>query len=381
MILINGQVFLDGEFIQTDVETKEGQISFLGKISQEQIVKETDVVDCTNKMIWPGLFDIHTHGCLGFDFSKSDVVEMEEMCKFYAENGVTSVLATTMTNEEYQYENAMINIGKLMSKQEKEREKQACIRGINMEGPFLSKEKKGAHDEKYLKEISQELVNHYQTLSGNAIRLIDLDPQLSNALSFIHDNKDRFVISLAHTNCDYETAKIAADAGATHVTHLFNAMSPMLHRAPGVVGASFDMEMNAEIICDGIHVHPAVIRLMFAAMPERMILISDSINPTGLEDGEYVAGGLPIQVKEHRAYLLDGTLAGSTITLFDAVKCCVEFGVSLEKALYSASYLPAKAVKMEDQVGRIECGKEADLLIVDKNLNLCNVMIKGKFIK
>lgn len=382
MIFCNGLVFVNGKFDKMDVVVRDGKIVELGKNLLEQMHGETEIIDCKDKMIWPGLFDIHTHGCLGYDFSKANVDEIGVMCKFYARNGVTSVLATTMTNEERQYARAMKNIGKAMRQQEtRDEPQQAQIQGINMEGPFLGKEKKGAHNEQFLRGISQQLIDEYQALSGNAIRLVDLDAQLPNALSFIRENKDQFTLSLAHTNCDYETAVAAVKEGVTHVTHLFNAMRPLLHREPGLVGAAFDMGLYAEIICDGVHVHPAVIRLMFAAMQERMVLISDSINPTGLEDGEYMAGGLLVCVKNHRAYLQDGTLAGSTITLFDAVKKAVEFGVPLEVAVRSASYLPAKAVRMEEQVGSIACGRGADLLIVDKDLNLCKVIIKGKFVE
>ncbi len=338
------------------------------------------IFDCTGKMVWPGLFDIHTHGCLGYDFSKSNPTQMLEMCVFYAKHGVTSILATAMTNEENQLAQAMEDLRQTIKIQTDKYIGGAKIQGIHLEGPFFGTEKKGAHDEKYLRPISQKLIDQYQSLSDGAIRLLDLDPSLPGAIDFIQNNKEQFTISIAHTGCNYKTAKAAAKAGASHVTHLFNAMNPLLHREPGVIGAAFEFGLNAEIISDGIHIHPAVIHMMFSAMPERIILISDSINPTGLSDGSYTAGGLPIEVKNGKAYLSDGTLAGSTITLFDAVKNAVHFRIPLEQALNAATVLPAKAVGLADKIGSIACGRTADLLIVDGELNLQHVMIEGNWI-
>ena len=346
------------------------------------VYSESDgqIFDCTGKMVWPGLFDIHTHGCLGYDFSESNPTQILEMCLFYAKHGITSILATAMTNEDNQLAQAMEHIRQTIKIQTAKHPDGAKIQGIHLEGPFFGTEKKGAHDEKYLRPVSQKLIDQYQSFSGGAIRLLDLDPSLPGAMDFIQNNKERFTISIAHTGCSYETAKAAAKAGASHVTHLFNAMNPLLHREPGVIGAAFELGLNAEIISDGIHIHPAVIQLMFSAMPERIILISDSINPTGLSDGYYTAGGLPIEVKDGRAYLSDGTLAGSTITLFDAVKNAVRFHIPLEQALSAATILPAKAVGLADKIGSISCGQAADLLIVDTELNLEHVMIEGNWI-
>ncbi|MDE7298841.1 MAG: N-acetylglucosamine-6-phosphate deacetylase [Lachnospiraceae bacterium] len=414
MVLKNASAFIGGKFQSSDIEVTGGKISAVrinnqesgccfGPVSDDSIGGQ--IVDCTGKMVWPGLFDIHTHGCLGFDFSKSSPDELLQMCSFYARHGVTSVLATTMTNEGSQCARAMGYIRQAMELQaEAQRSAQgmpqdvtpqqpaqgtvpgvsripgAKIRGIHAEGPFFGPAKRGAHDEQYLRPVSQLLVDEYQRLSGHAIRLFDIDPSLPGALDFIRNNREHFTISIAHTDCDYNTAKSAAEAGVSHVTHLFNAMRPFLHREPGVVGAAFECGLNAELICDGIHIHPAVIRLMFAAMPERILLISDSINPTGLTDGHYTAGGLPVEVKGGRAYLADGTLAGSTITLFDAVKNAVRFGIPLEQALSAATCLPARAVGLAAEVGSIACGRAADLLIVGEGFALEQVMLDGRFL-
>lgn len=374
MILKNALVFLDGSYQKMDLKIEDGKIR---DIQPEMI---GPYLDCSGKKIIPGLFDIHTHGCLSYDFSVSTVEEIHEMCKFYAKHGVTSVLATTMTNEEEMYRNAMTKIATAIQNQATKQMKEAKIQGINMEGPFFGASKKGAHDENHLREVSQSFLDDFQQRSQGAIRLIDIDPTLDGALDFIKANVEDYTISLAHTSCTFEQAKKAVEAGATHVTHLFNAMLPMNHREPGLIGAASEFKLNSEIICDGIHIHPAVIHLMFRAMPEQMLLISDSINPTGLPDGFYTAGGLPIEVKDKKAFLRDGTLAGSTITLFDGVKLAMEFGVPEEEAILSATYRPAKAVRCEDKIGLIEIGRSADLLLVSNDFVLEKVMINGEFI-
>lgn len=374
MILRHGEIFIDGKFERKDILIEDGLV----KEISETIKGDGKEVDCTGLRIVPGFFDIHTHGCLSYDFSKSSPEKIKEMCEYYAKHGVTSVLATTMTNEEKQYHQAMVYLKEVMDDQKEHPDtKEAAIEGINMEGPFFGIEKKGAHDPQYLRRISQDLFDEYNTLSGNAIRLVDIDPTLDGAVEFIQRNKEFFTISLAHTMSTFDQAEVAVKAGATHVTHLFNAMRPMLHREPGLVGAVSEFGLNAEIICDGIHIHPAVVKLMFKAVPEQMILISDSINPTGLPDGEYVAGGLPITVKDHKAFLKDGTLAGSTITLFDAVKNAISFGIPAEQAILSASYYPAKSLHLEDTVGSIGVGRKADLLLVDSDFNLKQVYVRG----
>ncbi len=374
MRLRHGEVFIDGRFERKDILIEDG---FVEEIS-DTITGNGKEADCTGLRIIPGFFDIHTHGCLSYDFSKSNPEEIKKMCAYYAKHGVTSVLATTMTNEEKQYHQAMVYLKEVMDEQKEHPEaKEAAIEGINMEGPFFGIEKKGAHDPQYLRRISQDLFDEYHSLSGNAIRLVDIDPTLDGAVEFIQRNKEFFTISLAHTMSTFDQAEAAVKAGATHVTHLFNAMRPMLHREPGLVGAVSEFGLNAEIICDGIHVHPAVVKLMFKAVPEQMILISDSINPTGLPDGEYTAGGLPITVKDRKAFLRDGTLAGSTITLFDAVKNAISFGIPVEQAILSASYYPAKALHLEDTTGVIAVGRKADLLLVDNGFNLKQVFVRG----
>lgn len=378
MILKNGNVFIDGRFIKVDLQIYEDKIVAI----EDQIdFNDEETLDCTDKKIIPGLIDIHTHGCLSYDFTTSSPDEIESMCKFYASHGVTSILATTMTNEEDLYRNAMSNLKVAIQCQREQKDYiGASIEGIYMEGPFFGKEKRGAHCKDFLKSVSQSLLDEYQKLSGDAIKIIAIDPTLENAIEFIQQNHNNYTISLAHTDCTYDVAKMAVIAGATHVTHVFNGMSPMNHREPGLIGAASEFHLNTEIICDGIHIHPAVVHLMFRAMPEQMILISDAIKPTGMPNGEYMINGLQVTVENNMALLADKSLAGSLITLFDAVRNAINFGVPCEEAIMSATYNPAKSIHMENIIGSIGINKRADILVLDQNFQLEKVILRGKLI-
>jgi N-acetylglucosamine-6-phosphate deacetylase len=213
-------------------------------------------------------------------------------------------------------------------------------------------------------------------LSGGRVRLIAIDPELPKAEELVRRCKnDGVAVSLGHTACNYELACKAAGWGADHVTHLFNAMQPLHHREPGLIGAAVDKEMYVELICDGIHLHPSIIRMMFKLCPEKVLLISDSMPAAGLSDGEYELGGIKVYVKDGKATQDDGTIAGSTISVYEAMVNAIRFGVPEEQAVLSASYLPAKSLGMEDEVGSIEIGHKAAFLIVDEEWKLVNVYI------
>jgi N-acetylglucosamine-6-phosphate deacetylase len=254
--------------------------------------------------------------------------------------------------------------------------------GVHAEGPFLGEKKKGAHDARYLWKAERENYEVLANACGGWLRLLAIDPELEGAEDLIHRCKENGVtVSLAHTACGYDTACKAAEWGADHVTHLFNAMQPLHHREPGLIGAAVDKEMYVELICDGIHLHPAIIRMMFALCPEKVLLISDSMQAAGLSDGEYELGGIKVYVKDGKATQADGTIAGSTISVYDAVVNAIRFGIPEEQAVLSATYLPAKSVGLENEVGSIECGRMADFIVVDADWNLEEVYIGGKIIK
>ncbi len=375
MIIRNAEVFYKGRFEKKDVWIK-GELIFAVEENLSGDESE-EIIDGSGLLLLPGFVDIHTHGRAGLDFSTATADEFGMLCLSYAECGVTSVLATTMTME---YET---------TKQIMRRSRVAIesgfygsrLLGINLEGPFLGPDRKGCHDEQYLLAPAIDLIDELDKLSGENIRLLDMDPILPNAMDCIRKYSKTKTVSIAHTSSDYETACAAVRAGAAHVTHLFNAMNGLHHREPGVIGMAADYPVTAELICDGIHVHPSVIRMMFQLIGERIALISDSMSAAGLGEGEYELGGLKVFVKDKKANLADGTIAGSTINVFEAVKNVISFGVEKEKAILSASLIPARAIGADHMVGEIAEGKKADMLLVTREFDLEQVYIGGKRFK
>ncbi len=369
MIIKNADVFYLGRFQRKDVKV-EGDII----IEVDDSLLGDEVLDGSGKLLLPGFIDIHTHGREGLDFSIADGSEFAALCEAYARNGVTSVLATTMTMD-YEFSKQMMKRIKAAINAEFNGSR---ILGINLEGPFLGQERKGCHDEQYLLEPSMDLINELDQLAGGNIKIIDVDPMYPKAMECIRKSSSTKTVSIAHTTADYETALQAVKEGASHVTHLFNAMNGLHHREPGVIGMVADYPVSAELICDGIHIHPTVVRMMFGLIGSRIALISDSMSAAGLYDGDYELGGLKVSVKNKKATNEDGTIAGSTTNVFEAVKKVISFGIEKEKAILSATLIPARVIHMDHMIGEIKTGKKADLLLVSPDFNLEQVFIGGK---
>lgn len=371
MIIKNANAFIGTGFQNVDIRVNEGKFTEIG--TNLTATEGEEVIDVTGNMVIPGMVELHSHGCLGYDFCTATSKEIDEMRTFYTSHGTTSILATVMTAGEDKMKQAMVELKPYMDSQDH----QMRILGINLEGPFFNPAKKGAHDESCLIPLNQEFFDELNTLSGDNIRLLDVDPTLEHALSFIEHYSKKMTVSLAHTTCGYDLALKAIDAGASHITHIFNAMNGLHHRDPAIVGAFSDSDINAEIICDGFHVHPCIVRMMYKIAGERMLLISDSISATGLPDGQYISGGLEIFVENGEAKLKNGTIAGATITLFEGLRRVISYGIDPCEAIQGATIRPAKAVGISHLVGSIETGKYADFLIVDKDYNLEKVYVGG----
>lgn len=372
MLFYNGTIFCGGTFQKADVRTQGERIVSVSP-SLEKMDGE-EAVDLQGKWLLPGFFDVHTHGRDGADFSDAPVPELVRIRDSYARCGVTSLLATTMTMEE-NYSRAML---KRIRSAIEEKSGGSRIWGINLEGPFLGPDKKGCHDPQYLRKPDIAWFEELDACAGGHIRLVDLDPTLEGAMDFIRTYAGKKKLSIAHTGADYETACKAVDAGADHVTHLYNAMNGLHHREPGVVGMVQDREVWAELICDGVHVHPAVIRLTFASNARKLCIVSDSLSAAGLGDGVYSLGGLTVHVNGRRATLADGTLACSVSNVFEECRNVISFGILPEEAIAAASLNPAKAMGLEDEIGDIRPGLLADLLIVSPQMELERVYIGGK---
>jgi N-acetylglucosamine-6-phosphate deacetylase len=280
----------------------------------ESFEEDGDGIDLNGDYVIPGLIDVHFHGNSGEDFSTTDLEGLTKIARYLAKNGITSFAPASMTMPEDILKPAYENAVRFRDLQPPGT---ARILGINMEGPFFSREKKGAQAEEYLMLPDYAMFERLYKASDGLLKIVCVAPELPDALEFIERVKDRCTVSLAHTAADYETAKKAIAAGATQVTHLYNAMMPFLHRAPGVVGAAAESkQVLAELICDGVHIHESVIRATFAMFSaERIILVSDSLLCLGMPEGVYESGGQKIFMKNGAAVLEDGvTFAGSTTT-------------------------------------------------------------------
>ena len=340
-----------------------------------------DVLDGKGAYAIPGLIDLHFHGCVGDDFCDGDKEAIRRIAEYEASVGVTAIAPATMTLPVKELENILKTAVSYKKEYEKNK-KTADFVGINMEGPFISPVKKGAQDERNIIPCNEEIAQKFLDASDNLVKFIGIAPEESdNTLSFVKNMKDKVNISLAHTNADYESAKAAFDAGADHAVHLFNAMPAFTHREPGVVGAVSDSEhVMAEIICDGVHIHPSMVRAVFKMMgADRMIFISDSMRATGMPDGQYTLGGLDVKVRGNRATLVsDGALAGSVTNLADCMRTAVKkMGIPLETAIACATKNPAISLGIYDERGSISVGKKADIVLLDKDLTLKTVIKDG----
>ena len=321
------------------------------------------------RYVIPGLVDIHTHGAVGEDFSDGKPQGLQPMASYYAAHGVTSYLATTMTLPEEVLTAAMHTV------RDFRRQGGAKCAGVHLEGPFLSMGKRGAQAACNLHRPDTAMFHRLNEASGGMVRLVTVACEEPGAMAFIREISRVCTVSLGHTTADYDTAMEAFQEGATHATHLFNGMPALLHRAPGVVGAALDSGASVELICDGIHIHPSVIRATARMFGEKLNLISDSLRCAGMPDGSYELGGQQIVVKDHRATLLDGTIAGSSISVLDALRNVVQYGVPLEDAVYAASTAPALAAGIP--AVRLAEGCAADLVVLDASLQLLATYVDG----
>ena len=363
MVIQNAKVFVGKSFVDAGIQFDRA-ITAVGKVDAPADL------DAAGGYVIPGLVDIHTHGAVGEDFSDGKSEGLQPLADYYAAHGVTSYLATTMTLKEEVLTPAMHAIRDFRPSGG------AKCAGIHLEGPFLSYAKRGAQAAENLHKPDAALFHRLNEASGGQVKLVTVACEEEGALPFIQEVSRTCAVSLGHTTADYDTAMAGFQAGASHATHLYNGMPSFLHRAPGVIGAAFDAGASVELICDGLHIHPAVIRATYQLFGDKLNLISDSLRCAGMPDGDYELGGQPIVVKGGKATLLDGTLAGSSISMLDAVRNVVRFGLPLEAAVYAATSAPALAAKLD--VGVIEAGRAADLLVLDKDLNLKAVFVDGR---
>ena len=375
MIIQNGTVFQENKsFKVCDLYIEKGRIVL--DINQ---VTDTTVINAEGMLVLPGLIDIHSHGAVGHDFSDGNIEGLQKILAYQYAHGITSYCPTTMTLPRERLLKIFLSIRdcetNIENRENISERNLSRIAGINMEGPFLDPTKKGAHRGEDIAAPDVDFFRECNNACGGLIRLVTVAPNMKGALEFIKEIKNETTISLGHSSADYETAKAAFTAGASHVTHLFNATNTFGHRTPGLIGAAAEHEAcMAELICDGVHVHESMVRAAFKLFPGRIVLISDSMRAAGMEDGVYELGGQQVTVSGNKALLPEGTIAGSVTNLYDCLRKAVSYGIPLEEAIAAATMNPAKSIGIFEDTGSLTPGKRADVILTDQNLNLLQVI-------
>lgn len=382
MIIKNGLVFTENGMFEPLTVMTEGDVITQIYVSNEISENSMETFDATDCYVLPGLTDVHFHGCNGHDFCEGTKEAFDTIAAFELTQGVTSICPATMTLSEEMLSHICQNAA-IYHKAQKSGEGKpdtADLIGIHMEGPFINAHKKGAQNEAYVQTPSAKKLRKWQKDAKGLVRLISLAPEVPGAISCIKECRNEFRFSIAHTESDYDTALNALAAGADHVTHLYNAMPPFTHRAPGVIGAAADTpDAFVELICDGVHIAPSVVRATFHLFgDDRVVLISDSMEATGKPDGIYSLGGLEVHVQGNHATLTDGTLAGSVTPLYKCMLTAVSMGIPLECAVKAATINPCRSIGVDDQYGSINVNKKAHFLVLNKSDLSIKAIIKGQ---
>ena len=347
-----------------------------GKVLPENVPE--DAVDLHGATVIPGLVEIHSHGNSGADFSDGDYEGLKKMAAFYAKCGVTSFAPASMTLPYEVLEKAFATAVQFTQEQP---QGLSVLRGIQMEGPYFSYKKRGAQNPDYLKLPDFEGFKALWEGCQGLVKIVDLAPELEGAEDFVKKAAQFCTVSVAHTDSDYDHAKAVFDAGATHLTHLYNAMPAISHRAPGVIPAAVENKnVRAELICDGYHVHPASVRLAFSMFGgDRMCLISDSGRCAGMPEGtQFQLGGQDCWLRDGVAKLADGTIACSATNMWTCLQNVISWGIREEDAVRAATYNPACAIGADKVVGTIEEGKVADFLVCAPDYASMEVYLGGR---
>lgn len=366
----NGWIFADGRFVRGGFSVENGRFAHV----LEDVPGPAEDLD--GALVIPGLVDIHVHGCAGADFSDGDYAGLVRMARYLARQGVTSFAPASMTLPYDALDRAFHAAARLRREGLADG---ARLMGIQMEGPFLSREKRGSQNSAYLRLPDWDRFLQLYDAAEGLLRIVDVAPELPGAVEFTRRASEKCRVSVAHTAAGYDQAAAVFDAGATHLTHLFNAMSGIHHRHPGPIGAASEREnVTAELICDGIHVHPSAVRMAFRLFPGRICLISDALRCCGMADGSYSLGGQEILLSGGVARLTGGAIAGSAADLYQCMRRAVSFGIPREQAVWAATALPARVIGRESETGAIADGRAADFVICGGELEPEAVYLGGK---
>ncbi|MBN2689787.1 MAG: N-acetylglucosamine-6-phosphate deacetylase [Gammaproteobacteria bacterium] len=370
LIIKGPKVYAEDKILNNaDILIEESIIKKIGKINSNQNTEKINILEFPNNYhLVPGFIDMHIHGAAGADVMDATDDALETISSELLKEGVTSFLPTVMTGDLNKINHAIKNIANYKNN------KGAQILGINLEGPFLSKEKNGAQPIEQLLTPNIELIKKWQKLSNNLIKIVTIAPELPNALEAIkYLQENNIIAALGHSNADYEAAKIAIKLGSKYATHLFNCMPPIHHRKPGLISALLlDNNVTTEIIADGIHLHPAIIELIVKLKGfDNTILVSDAMRAKNLADGNYTLSEQKVIVKNNEARLQNNALAGSTLRLDTAIRNIINYtNCSLFDVLKMVTANPAKKLNIFDRKGSIAIGKDADLVVLDESLQV-----------
>ena len=371
MVLKNATIYNDEfEPQRADVRIVDGIIAEIG----DNLTGE-DERDLSGKIILPGFVDIHIHGCNRADMADARVESLQKISRYLAEHGVTSFCPATMTLPREQLALQFKAAADFMGQ-----ESAAYMHGVNMEGPFIALSQKGAQPAEYIRLPDMEEFKQLHSICK--ISLVDLAPEVEGAFDFAREAAHYCTVSQAHTDADFETAEAGYKNGFSHATHLFSAMPPIWHRAPGAVVAAFDSATStAELICDGIHAKPCILRMACKLLGEdRSVVVSDAMCAAGCGDGEFELGGQKVFVQNGKATLANGNLAGSTTNMHREFLNLISFGIPFKQALKSCTINPAKVIGVDGVTGSLKQGKRADILIVDAYLRIQTVLVKGRVV-
>ena len=370
--IVNGKIILPDSIVEGRALLFDEKIAGLS----ETVPEGAEIIDAKGRYVAPGLVDIHIHGYLGEDTSDGSVEGIRKMAEGIVKNGVTAWLPTTMTVSYDDLRRAFDAVRVLMDK--KNNPKGAQIMGIHAEGPFINPSKKGAQAVEYIRPADAPFLIE----NSDVIRIVTIAPEMPGALDCIREvtEKTSILVSMGHTAANYETAKAGIEAGVRHATHLFNAMTPLNHRDPGVVGASLaDDRVSTELIADTFHISPDLFGLVAKVKGDNLILITDCTRAGGLEDGEYTLGGQPIFVKGIECRLADGTIAGSVLKLNNAIRNMRDHtSLPLEQIVRMASINAARCIGLDKTKGSLEAGKDADIILADENFAVSETIIAGE---
>jgi len=383
-MIIKGNIYAaDRQFHTGTVITDNGLITDVSLDNQGCTldVSDSNYIDASDKYVIPGLIDIHLHGAMGFDIGDATYEAIDKIARFELSQGVTSFTGATMTmpvdniievistTRDYMAHNQGSFCNDL-----------STLIGLNVEGPFISPDKCGAQNKSHILPPDPALAKEFIKTGDGIVKILGLAPEMCSDSSIIKTLSESVKVAITHSNSDYDTAIKAINMGTSHVTHLFNGMTGFTHRSPGILGALVDSsDITIELITDGFHVHPAAVNMAYKLFSDKsLIMISDSMRGCGLGDGIYTLGDLDIEVKNHKATIMGtNSPAGSVSSLYDNIKAAHNMGLPLESIVAMATINPARCIGVFDTIGSIEAGKNADILILDKDLNIDTIIKNG----